>query len=223
MKVLAVGDIHTKMWIIDEVEKMIDNYDAVVFVGDYADDWHSGPLQSIETWEKLYDLQVKYYDKVHLVVGNHDYIYLHRTPTTASGYNNLTQLILNASENEKLKKWLLAMPVIREIDGVVYSHAGITDLFKNEYTVEFLWTDVSPLWARPFGTKYVECPQVFGHTPSKTCWEVQPNIWCIDTFSTYQDDTPIGDYTVLEITDGTTFNKIKMEKPNGHNDNPPSI
>lgn len=37
-RVLAIGDIHTKTWIVDKVSKVIDDYDKVVFCGDYADD-----------------------------------------------------------------------------------------------------------------------------------------------------------------------------------------
>ena len=39
MKVLAVGDIHTKKWIVDKVDEIADNYDKVVLIGDYADEW----------------------------------------------------------------------------------------------------------------------------------------------------------------------------------------
>jgi predicted phosphodiesterase len=223
MKVLAVGDIHTKLWIIDEVEKIIDNYDAVVFVGDYADDWNASPLRTIETYIKLHDFQVKYFNKVHVIMGNHDYIYVNNIPMKSSGYNYSTQHLLNMPENKKYKAWISAMPILREIDGVIYTHAGITDAWEYEGEIR---SHGSPLWARPgdsidstdrYGTdKYLNIPQVFGHTPSDTCWEVQPNVWCIDTFSTYQDGTPVGDWTVLEIEDGTKFTKRKIQNDNNN-------
>jgi hypothetical protein len=233
MKVLAVGDIHTKLWIIDEVEKIINDYDAVVFVGDYADDWGKTPQDTIQTWQTLRDFQVKYYNKVHVVIGNHDYIYVNDILVKSGGYNYLTQHLLNMPENKKLKAWISAMPILRELEGVIYSHGGITkywvyegDTRSHGYTVQELWHDESPLWARPgdsidstdrYGTdKYLNIPQVFGHTPSDTCWEVQPNVWCIDTFSTYQDGTPVGDWTVLEIEDGTKFTKRKIQNDNNN-------
>ena len=156
MKVLAVGDIHTKVWIVDAVESMADNYDAVVFVGDYADDWGKTPWQTIETWQALHNFQVKHWNKVHVVIGNHDYIYVNKTPTESGGYNHITQLLLNTPDNSKLKKWIQAMPIFREIDGVIYSHAGITESFKlfndiksHMNDVHALWSDNSPIWARP--------------------------------------------------------------------------
>lgn len=211
MKTLAVGDIHTKLWVIDKVEKLVDNYDAIVFVGDYADDFWKEAPDTIATWRRLYFLQDKYPDKVKLVLGNHDYIYVNHTPSLQTGYNTITQLAINAPANKYLKNWLLSLPIVLDHDGVTYSHAGIARGWNEKFGVDDLWMDFSPIWVRPDYGKYAEIPQVFGHTPSQTCWEVAPNIWCIDTFSTYSDRTPIGDQTFLEIIDGKEFKVIPHE------------
>lgn len=212
MKILAIGDIHTKIWIIESVRNVIQNYDAVVFVGDYADDWSSGPLSTIETWRALRQLQFDYPSKVHIVMGNHDYIYVNYTSSISSGYNRTTQILIDSPEMVDLKIWLKDIPVVKSIDGVTFSHAGIG--VDYDESLQDLWDDRSPLWARPDYTVYKDFPQVFGHTPSQTCWEVQPNVWCIDTFSTYRDGSPIGDRTALEVIDGKCFKKIKMENKN---------
>ena len=212
MKVLAVGDIHTKVWIIKEIEKIIGDYDAIVFVGDYADDWGATPQMTINTWAHLKDLQERYADKVNVVMGNHDYIYVNYTKTISSGYSKFTQTLIDMPESRDLREWLRNLPVILELDGVTYSHAGLTNTFEQEYTSKWLWEDDSPLWARPLlGTFYLEMPQVFGHTPCETCYEVQENIWCIDTFSTYPEGDLVGDQTVLEILDGKKFTKRKIK------------
>lgn len=211
MRVLAVGDIHTKAQLIYSVAELIDKYDAIVFCGDYADDWNATPQDTMVTWSLLKTFQDNYPDKVKLVIGNHDYIYVNRTPRSAGGYNHITQLLLNSPESKELKDWLYNLPVIIEIDGVSYSHAGITDTWDKSENVESLWADDSPIWARPRNVHYKDIPQVFGHTPSETCWEVQPNVWCIDTFSTMPDGKPVGDGSILEIIDGKEF--IKFPDP----------
>lgn len=208
MKVLAVGDIHCKPEIIDKVWEIIDDYNTVVFVGDYADDWEATPQDSINIWQKLKDFQDACPSKVKLVTGNHDYIYAHYTKTLQSGYSQFTQTLIDMPENRELREWLRDLPITLEIEGVVYSHAGLTNVWKEEYNDSStrLWQNDSPIWLRPdFLYSYKEVPQVFGHTPSETCWEVKPDIWCIDTFSTAPDGQPIGDETVLEITDGKIF------------------
>ena len=212
MRVLACGDIHTKVWILDSIEKLIADYDKVVFVGDYADDWAATPQDTIKTWRFLFDLQVKYKGKVEVVAGNHDYIYVNKTPTISSGYNRITQLLIDEERNKDLRSWIKDLPIIETIDSVAYSHAGISQGWHEGYKVENLWDSNSPLWVRPPYTIYKDTPQVFGHTPVETCLEIQENIWCIDTHSIKPNGQNIGDNTVLEITNGLKFNKIKLEK-----------
>lgn len=153
-------------------------------------------------------------DKVKLVLGNHDFIYVNKTPTLQSGYNGVTQLSINSPAYSYLKNWLLSLPITLVEDGVTFSHAGVARGWEGTTEMEDLWQDCSPLWVRPSHGEYEQIPQVFGHTPQTTCTEIHPNIWCIDTFSTYSDGTPIGDHTILEIIDGTTFRKINSENPN---------
>lgn len=216
MKVLAVGDIHTKLWIIDAVREILDNYDAVIFVGDYADDWDAAPIRSIQTWKELRSLSHSD-PKVKLVTGNHDFAYVMSYRPQSSGYNGTTQMLLNMPENKGLKEWVKNLPVQIYIDDVTYSHAGVDANWNTSSDEKFLWLDHSPIWNRPGYTVYGPEAQVFGHTPSETCWEVEPNIWCIDTFSTYPDGTPIGDGTALEIIDGKRFSKIKIGNNDGNN------
>jgi predicted MPP superfamily phosphohydrolase len=211
--ILAVGDIHTKTWIIDKVAKVIDDFDKVIFCGDYADDFTAKPQDTINTWESLKDLQAKNQSKVELVMGNHDYIYVYNTPTEQAGYNPTTHLLIDTPQNKKLKNWLIGIPIIIEIDGVTYSHAGIANEWSGAEDIASLWGLKSPIWARPdiAGITYKDIPQVFGHTPSKTCYPVKPDVWCIDTFSTYSDGSLYGDGSVLQIIDGKKFNKLFLE------------
>lgn len=209
-KVLAIGDIHTKSWIIDAVRRVIDNYDSIVFCGDYADTWGPSAGDTIATWYALAELQADYPNKVKPVLGNHDYIYVHRTTSLQPGYNPATQIFIDAPENATLRVWLSSMPITLELDGVTYSHAGIDQRWNGGYTTDDIWNDFSPIWVRPSYAQYKQIPMVFGHTPQKTVTELVPGAWAIDTFSTYPDGTPIGDGTVLEVTNGTVFTPVSL-------------
>jgi Icc-related predicted phosphoesterase len=211
VKILAIGDIHTKIWIIEKVAKLINDYDKVVFCGDYADDFNASPQNTLDTWNTLRDLQTKNQNKVELVIGNHDYIYVNDTPSLQSGYNPITHVSIDDPENNNLKEWLIGLPVIVELDNVSYSHAGIANEWSGAKDVCGLWNDISPIWARPGNSTYKDIPQVFGHTPSDTCYEVSNGAWCIDTFSTMPDGTPIGDGSVLQIIDGKKISKLYLE------------
>ena len=210
MKVLAVGDIHTKQWIIYEVAEIIDCYDKIVFCGDYADNFNAEPMQTINTWRLMKQFVEDYPNRVNAVIGNHDFAYLQsETAGRSSGFNYITYTLINAPENRKLRDWLKSLPVAIEIDGVTYSHAGITDQWSGDESVNGLWNDTSPIWARPreFGgqTTYKNIPQVIGHNPSEKIWNPAPNVWCIDTFSENTDNSSRGDKTMIEVIDGKEF------------------
>ena len=209
MKVLAIGDVHCKIWIIKRVREIISEYDKVIFVGDYADNWNAEAIDSANTWIELNHLEFDFQEKVVLVRGNHDYIYTEKTPTLQSGFNRGTQTIIN--NNPDLKEWVKSLPIVVEIDGVTYSHAGVDERWDGKLTVDSLWGEVSPIWVRPGpDTKYKKIPQVFGHTPQLTCTELEPNIWAIDTFSQYPYEDYIGDCTALEVIDGKHFSKRSL-------------
>lgn len=222
-----MGDIHTKSWIITEIERIVHLYDAVVFCGDYADNWNAGPGESMATWRYL-KLLMQDNPNVHAVVGNHDYAYIHpQIAGRSSGWNPITYTLINSSENSKLKRWLLSLPPIIELDGVTFSHAGVTEEWDEDMTVLGLWNDTSPIWARPakFGgrTTYKKIPQVIGHNPSEEIWNPQEGIWCIDTFSETRNNQPIGDHTVLEIVDGKSFTVLKLKEIHENNNNTSNI
>ena len=220
MRILAVGDIHTKTWIIDKVESIAHNYDAVVFCGDYADNWNAPASHTIATW-RLLRLVMRDNPKIHAVTGNHDYAYLHREIAgRSSGFDPITYALINTPENKLIKEWLLSLPVTLELDGITFSHAGVTEEWNGEETLESLWDDVSPIWARPkeMGGRitYKNTLQVIGHNTSKEIWNPQKDIWCVDTFSEHPDNTPAGDETVLEIIDAKQFNVIKLNENNSN-------
>ena len=215
-KILAVGDLHTKLWMIDSVAELVNFYDYIVFCGDYADNWNTPPAQSIAAWRLLRQFMQEYPDKVYAVIGNHDYSYIHpEIAGRSSGWNQVISMLINAPENKKIKEWLLNLPITFKLDGVTFSHAGITEQWDGKEDVSGLWNDVSPIWARPpeFGgqAKYKEILQVIGHNPSKEIWNPQENIWCIDTFSEDQNNNFIGNQTLLEITNGKEFLPVKIK------------
>lgn len=216
MQVLAVGDIHTKTWIFDLVESVIDKYDAVVFCGDYADDFGAPAIRSILAWQGLWYLHNKYPGRIHAVQGNHDYVYATHTHPQQSGYNHTTQILINSPENKHLKDFIGSLPITLELDGVTYSHAGIDERWDGEYNDFSLWEDTSPIWTRPEWAQYKKIKQVVGHTPQETVTEVEYGIWAIDTFSTYPNGKQYGDGSMLEVIDGEFFRKTKIHANNNN-------
>ena len=120
---------------------------------------------------------------------------------------------------ERLAKFESVVPVdkrgyIHRIDNVLFSHAGLSEVFVthyfpgfqgdideligeiNSFRKEEMWCDASPIWVRPQNGRTVMYPagylQVVGHTPVRKM-DFYKDILSVDSFSTYRDGSPIGD------------------------------
>lgn len=205
-KVLAVGDIHQKEWIVDKIEKIASNYDFVVLTGDYVDNWGSSSLDRVTMFQRMMSF-VANTPNVVALSGNHDLCYHDkRYMGMYSGWDYTAQLIIT-NDHPEITEWLRQLPQLHVIDEVTYSHAGCVDGWTEETSP---MDEDGHMWVRPHDGYVYKPYQVFGHTPHHTCTEVQQNVWCIDTFSQYPDGSHFGDCTVLEITDGQKFDKIKL-------------
>ena len=226
-KVFVVPDVHLKDWMFDEARKLLGsaNYDKVVLLGDLVDDWEQGSNLKLyeKTLEKAYSFMADF-DAI-LCYGNHDVSYKwERLETGYSGQARETVLDGLGKLEAGMKEENLGF--IHRIDYTLFSHAGLTKEFVDTYLsapdldideaiweinhmdpVE-LWTDTSPLWARPQdGYFQVELYpndmfQVVGHTPVVKPMK-QDYLLTLDTFSTTWDGRAIGDERFV-IVDSVT-------------------
>lgn len=78
MKVLFVGDVHNHYYMFDDVERLDKeyNFDRIIFLGDYVDDWNTTNKESIETLNKVFALKNSNPDKYTFCIGNHELSYM---------------------------------------------------------------------------------------------------------------------------------------------------
>ena len=107
-----------------------------------------------------------------------------------------------------------SMAFVHKIDNVLFSHGGLTESFVSHLVPDYsddvddliakinglgkreMWSDASPIWARPqYGCEkpYPEgFLQVVGHTPvEKTNYS--GGFLSVDSFSTHPNGDPVGD------------------------------
>src|SRR5574344_389636 len=186
MKVLVIPDVHQTNIGLDIAKKYIGSVDKVCFLGDYVDSFDANVLRGTDndgahTLERIFDFKKSFPDKVTLLCGNHDFSYLARSMDgqMVSGH----QPDHEAIEDVLLKNLSLLEAAI-EIDGIVYSHAGISkqwykennsptigkmnEWLQNREEEHFNWYGLydgagdepmqTPFWIRPFalcrGSKY---------------------------------------------------------------------
>ena len=90
MKILVIGDIHgcTDWEQIVKDNLVYNNIDHVIFLGDYVDSFHIKPPEILKNLLNVIDFAKKHEDKCTLLLGNHDYAYIHNI-TNITGYNYL--------------------------------------------------------------------------------------------------------------------------------------
>lgn len=217
-KVFVVPDIHLKLWMLKEADRLIDtgNYDYVVLLGDLIDDW--GKEYKLDLYDEMLkdtaDFIVKH--NVFFCYGNHDVSYL--WDKLESGFSPAAhERVIDGMHHIENVADSSRVAFIHRIDNTLFSHAGLThgfvshffgvskelpidELVKeiNDMSVLELWTDISPIWARPQGMFCgdelypADMYQVVGHSPVKAPI-MEGNLLSLDTFSTYSDGRPIGD------------------------------
>lgn len=128
---LVVGDIHNKIWILNHIfeftmgsgEHYADQFDKIIFLGDYVDDWNSPPVASHNALSRLIELKNKFPEQIVLLMGNHCLSEWLGGRFKCSGFNEYTHSLIKDlySENEGLFD-------IAYWDGdFLYSHAGFTN------------------------------------------------------------------------------------------------
>ncbi len=128
MKILVVPDIHGS-WanIIPYIKANKDSVDKVVTLGDYVDDWNedaNGQVM-IDGFGQLIEMARAEPDKFVILIGNHDHSYI--SSQSCSGHHPKYA----AQYNKMFKDNIDIIHAAALIDGVLFSHAGVSQLWYN--------------------------------------------------------------------------------------------
>lgn len=129
MKTLVVGDLHTKYNILDRVIQLSKDYDRVVFLGDYVDDWNTVPEASHNLLIGLKEFYENNIGKVILLLGNHDLSEWVGDNFRCSGFNPQSHLLVNGF----FARFEMIFKVAHYEQGYLFTHAGVTEGWKNKY------------------------------------------------------------------------------------------
>lgn len=134
MKLIAVGDIHTRDIWKDIIEKH-DTAEHIVFFGDYVDPYYEideipSGIQVIQTLNDIIQFKKENMDKVTLLIGNHDahYIWLGEIQK-CSRFNNFIANKLNMIYNHDIELFQIAY----QIDNHLFTHAGVSTKWVYEH------------------------------------------------------------------------------------------
>ncbi len=225
-RVFVIPDVHLKPWIFDEAADCLSKgkYDYIVCLGDLVDDW--GMEYNLPLYEETLQSALRFAEQNENALfcyGNHDVSYVWQKMET--GYSSVARPVVVENYN-RLERFLDdRIRFVHQIDNVLFSHAGLTLEFVEEWFEPImddidavlkevntschaleLWRDNSPIWARPQFCHFEMYPknmlQVVGHTPVESPI-LDGYVLSVDTFSTYRDGTPIGNQRFVWIDTDT--------------------
>ena len=133
-KILVVGDLHTKFPVLWAVQKLIPQYDKVIFLGDYVDDWDVSPEVSYNFLNEIIKLKMDSPEKVVLLLGNHDlsegFAEQKGDTFSCSGYNPYTHSLVKDLYKTRMTG---NVPIfcMSYFHGFLFTHAGVTNKYWN--------------------------------------------------------------------------------------------
>lgn len=128
MKVLFVGDVHNHFYMFKNIKEFDDkyNFDRIIFLGDYVDDWFTTNNESLETLDYIIELKKKDPNKYTFCLGNHELSYL---GYPCAGHKKPMEEIMYRTLRDNINCFDLYTSVILNNEEYICSHAGITNSY----------------------------------------------------------------------------------------------
>lgn len=170
MKIIALGDTHGRPLWKEIIEK--EKPDKIVFIGDYFDSWDISAEKQIHNFLDICTYKEANPDSVVLLIGNHDYHYIHGENGTSGWQKNYAGVIHHA-----LKQHLPSLQMAHQVDNILFTHAGVSSIWlESNYS---RWEDEFANIAEAVNYVYKHTPEAFlfnGNDPygNDTC---QTPIW----------------------------------------------
>lgn len=123
-KVIILPDIHGRTFWKYALEH-IDEFDKVIFLGDYLDPYpHEGITfdESVENFKEILEFKKNNIDKVELLIGNHDCHYIWLDFMDCSRLNRSRRKEMNKLYNDNYELFRIAYLLN---DKYLFSHAGV--------------------------------------------------------------------------------------------------
>jgi predicted MPP superfamily phosphohydrolase len=166
MKIAVIPDQHQRSY-WKKIIPRINEFDKIVFLGDYFDDWNNKWLHQMNNFLNIINFKKEFKDKIDLLWGNHETSYY--IDERCSGYQEYNAIYIEKTLNDN--KDLLK--VISVYDNWIFAHGGVSKFWMrlagvknvskiNQLFIEkpdyFRWVgpcsygdnhNESPLWIRP--------------------------------------------------------------------------
>ena len=128
MKILVLPDIHGRRFWKEPCEH-IDEYDKVIFLGDYLDPYEFEGISvkdAIDNFDEILDFADKHKDKVDLLLGNHDLSYYSKKYKSFSMWHCRHSHEHCDEIRERFERYKDLFKIAVTYDDILFTHAGCT-------------------------------------------------------------------------------------------------
>lgn len=131
--VIAIGDTHGRSVWKRVVSRLGMQFDKMIFIGDYFDS-REGILikDQIKNFKDILQLQRNYPEKIELLLGNHDFHYLHTEMYSLydqKTFNEVNEMLTRAVDEGIIKLAYYDEPFM-------FSHAGISQEWLDSWNID---------------------------------------------------------------------------------------
>lgn len=126
MNVLTIGDIHGRP---DWKTIDFDQYDRVIFLGDYVDSHDLDDDIIFDNLVAIIEARLQHPNRITLLVGNHDVQYIHFPKFSCSGYRPQMRQTLTALFAEHRSLFAMAY----QQGNYLFTHAGISNKWLKQF------------------------------------------------------------------------------------------
>lgn len=131
MKYIIIGDTHGR----NNWKSLINlEFDKFIFLGDYFDSFTIPGIIQLQNFNEIIEFKRNNFDKVELLIGNHDYHYFPGVREDYSGYQGRMRFDFQNALQTAYKDELLK--VIHKYNDYIFSHAGLTKTWCNTYNID---------------------------------------------------------------------------------------
>lgn len=177
IKRLILGDIHGHNTWKDIIDK--ENPQEIIILGDYFDSFGIKSEDQIKNFKNILEFRKVFnkdskYESMKLIMGNHDFHYIHNINEHYSGwnqntYNAICDIFIDCIDHEIFK-----MCIFDEINNTLYSHAGVSNAWIVKRCNNSSLYDINSLDYNYFKFTFAEGGDCYGSSPLNSPIWIRP-------------------------------------------------
>lgn len=208
MKVLTIGDVHGESHWKDYLSR-VHEFDKIIFLGDYYDSFYVKSVTQIRNLKEILDFKKANFDKVVLLLGNHDIAYLdHRLACSGTDYYT------RAEKKKLINSNLRFFEYVHVEKDYIFSHGGLSKEWLGKKKIEDLNKK------KPICFQFVG-PNGYGDNLDEGPLWIRPNSLvktAVEGYNQVVGHTGLTDglYTTLDLDNGKKLYVVDNQKHNGN-------